>query len=131
MQYSKLTNNKFAEFFIFVFGCAGLALSINSIYSEQNHATEKVKEILIDSQSAIFRNVRAPQSYKKVVCGEVNAKNRMGGYTGFQKFISIDRTPTMIDENRDISASLDTNLTKSCVKLIYVVGNEKIPSYLN
>lgn len=45
-----------------------------------------------DGPSAIFRNVRAADVTLKSgqqirrVCGEVNGKNRMGGYVGFEMF---------------------------------------------
>lgn len=40
---------------------------------------------LVDPESAQFRDeIRIGKS---VLCGEVNAKNRMGGYTGFKKFV--------------------------------------------
>jgi hypothetical protein len=51
-----------------------------------------VKYSLIDPDSASFRNIRAADltladgtSYRRV-CGEVNSKNRMGGYAGFSTF---------------------------------------------
>lgn len=51
-----------------------------------------VKYSLIDPDSASFRNIRASDlsladgtSYRRV-CGEVNSKNRMGGYAGFSTF---------------------------------------------
>lgn len=45
-----------------------------------------------DPASAQFRNVRAVDvvlengSNERRVCGEVNGKNRLGGYTGFEMF---------------------------------------------
>lgn len=47
-----------------------------------------VKAELRDPASARFRNVRTMAS--GITCGEVNAKNAVGGYSGFQKFI-VDR----------------------------------------
>mgnify|MGYP007031189741 CR=1 FL=1 len=41
---------------------------------------EKVKEMAFDPTSTQFRN-------QKGNCGEVNGKNRYGGYTGFKKYI--------------------------------------------
>lgn len=45
---------------------------------------------LTDPDSAKFRNVIvvAKPGQAKAVCGEVNAKNRMGGYAGYKRFIS-------------------------------------------
>ena len=42
---------------------------------------------LRDPESAQFRNERLVAN-RSVVCGEFNAKNGMGGYTGFSRYIS-------------------------------------------
>jgi len=47
---------------------------------------EKIKGRLKDPTSAEFRNVFVSSSY--AVCGEVNAKNSFGGYSGYVRFIS-------------------------------------------
>jgi hypothetical protein len=47
-------------------------------------AKDTVKEKLVDPRSAEFKNVRATATGN--VCGEVNSKNRMGGYVGFKHF---------------------------------------------
>ena len=54
-------------------------------------AKTKVAERLIDPASAQFRSVavyvgRAGEHYG--LCGEVNARNRLGGYTGFVPFVA-------------------------------------------
>ena len=59
-----------------------------------NSKTEKlVKEQLRDPESAQFQNV-------KNGCGEVNAKNSYGGYTGFKKFYTKGNQ-VVIDSNDD------------------------------
>ncbi|RKG37351.1 hypothetical protein [Acinetobacter sp. WCHAc060007] len=55
-------------------------------------AAQKVKDNLLDSDSAKFRN-------QKGNCGEVNAKNRMGGYTGFARYIYLPDDKTVIIES--------------------------------
>lgn len=55
-------------------------------------AAQKVKENLIDSDSAKFRN-------QKGNCGEVNSKNRMGGYVGFSRYIYFPEDKTVIIES--------------------------------
>lgn len=43
-----------------------------------------------DPESARFRDVRAGRDDKSIfVCGLVNAKNGIGGYTGFTPFIGM------------------------------------------
>ena len=43
-----------------------------------------VTGVLLDPQSAQFRNEKIAGGF---YCGEVNSKNRMGGYAGFNRFI--------------------------------------------
>ena len=67
--------------------------SDDAAYSDtavQAAAMSRVKDKLVDPGSARFRNVEVvPQpSGTKAVCGEVNAKNRAGGYSGYEHFIS-------------------------------------------
>jgi hypothetical protein len=50
-------------------------------------AEEAVANQLVDPNSAEFRNVQVTDDDD--VCGEVNAKNRMGGYTGFSPFVTV------------------------------------------
>lgn len=57
-------------------------------------AKDAVRRVLVDPESAQFRDVR---QYSKpdspvLVCGKVNAKNRMGGYTGFHNFMLYGAT---------------------------------------
>lgn len=49
-----------------------------------------IKDVLIDSDSAKFRNVYyvIAGGRTSFACGEVNSKNRLGGYTGFKGFIT-------------------------------------------
>ncbi|WP_092313127.1 hypothetical protein [Brevundimonas viscosa] len=53
-------------------------------------AMSRVKDKLVDPGSARFRNVNVvlQPSGTKAVCGEVNAKSRAGGYSGYEHFIS-------------------------------------------
>ena len=52
-------------------------------------AQEAVEAKLKDPDSADFRDIKVHHvGTKTAVCGEVNAKNGFGGYTGFERFIS-------------------------------------------
>jgi hypothetical protein len=55
--------------------------------SPRAKARDVVKGQLFDPQSAEFRNERTTDMGN--VCGEVNAKNRMGGYVGFSRYIYL------------------------------------------
>lgn len=61
-----------------------------------------VKETLIDGESAQFSELK----YYKLTnhgCGNVNAKNKLGGYVGKKKFIvSLDQNLVTIDSDREI-----------------------------
>lgn len=53
-------------------------------------ARDQVSYVLNDPDSAQFRNIRgyafSGPGGGYVVCGEVNGRNRLGGYAGFQPF---------------------------------------------
>lgn len=53
-------------------------------------AQTAVKAMAVDPASVRFRNlsVHRQGSGMKAVCGEFNAKNRAGGYNGYERFIS-------------------------------------------
>jgi len=55
-------------------------------YRPKSIATDHVARELIDPDSAKFRDV---QIVGNAICGEVNAKNRQGGYTGFTSFVYL------------------------------------------
>lgn len=61
-------------------------------------AIEKVKNAILESMkdpnSAQFRRITTNGAG---VCGEVNAKNSMGGYVGFKKFINWDDNDEVTD----------------------------------
>lgn len=64
------------------------------------NAENKVKDRLIDPDSATFRN-------QKGNCGEVNAKNKMGGYTGYSRYIHDPKKDHTFVES-DASTSIIT-----------------------
>ena len=61
----------------------GYAL-FQSKFSMVAKAEDAVKHELIDGDSAKFRDVRTISDFE--VCGEVNSKNKLGGYVGFTPF---------------------------------------------
>ena len=58
----------------------------------------RVATTLNDPQSAQFRNIKLSAD-QKFLCGEINAKNRMGGYVGFRPFAVSDDFDYIADEN--------------------------------
>ncbi len=69
---------------------AALALTMGSCgeSAKIKTAKEAVTNLLKDPESAQWKNIRDGQGGS--VCGEVNAKNSLGGYTGFKKFLVMD-----------------------------------------
>lgn len=76
---------------------------------------DKVKADLNDPDSAQFRNVKVFGDWSRsevAVCGEVNAKNRMGGYVGYTSFIV---TPAGADiESDDVKSLYDKGTLQRC-----------------
>ena len=76
-----------------------LALSITQLLtgcgdSAEKRMKQKMESLLIDPASAEYRDVTVYTS--GYVCGLVNAKNRMGGYTGSQRFMYFDDTQSLV-----------------------------------
>lgn len=63
-----------------------LATSATLISGCSNPAEEAVRNQLIDPESAMFREIKACTGDSSITMGEVNGKNRMGAYTGFEPF---------------------------------------------
>lgn len=71
-----------------------------------------VTDELSDPDSAKFRRVfisefeegKGTATAVLSLCGEVNAKNRMGGYVGYRRFVADERV-AFIDENIDDSSA--------------------------
>ena len=72
---------------------------------------EKARRNLFDPEAARFRNIKGN-------CGEINAKNKMGGYTGYRRFIYNSETDTVsIEEDGDgfyTSKVMDILWQKKC-----------------
>lgn len=67
-----------------------LAIAIGGYWYTQvrpeNEAKDAVRQLLTDPASAQFRNVER-NAKTGLWCGEVNSKNKLGGYVGFSKFV--------------------------------------------
>ena len=80
---------------------------------------EGIKKRLKDPDSAKFRDVRFYSgSPVPVVCGQVNAKNALGGYSGFERFIASGENESIAFLASDIEAgdSIDNAWKKLCIK---------------
>ncbi|QHE86506.1 hypothetical protein [Hydrogenophaga sp. BPS33] len=57
--------------------------------SPDSEHREYVKLFLNDPESAQFRSVEQSRRRALAWCGEVNAKNRMGGLAGFTRYVLV------------------------------------------
>lgn len=83
---------------------AGMPSDVQMIAAAQS----AVKRQLVDDRSARFRDVTVETaSGTKVVCGQVNSRNRAGGFGGYQHFVSngLDQL-TFLEENRSDFAKI-------------------------
>ncbi|MBM3606618.1 MAG: hypothetical protein FJX25_18490 [Alphaproteobacteria bacterium] len=73
--------------------------------SQIEQARELFEERLLDYPSARFRNVTGND---RVICGFVNAKNRLGAYVGWEGFVIVqtDGTSTLRLNEADEPVSL-------------------------
>jgi len=69
-----------------VIGFTLVAIALSAC-SDSNVKSE-VKSVLIDPSSAEFRSITSFKNGN--YCGEVNSKNRMGGYVGYKAFSKVD-----------------------------------------
>ena len=76
-------------------GMAG-AYTWKTQFSHEAKIAKLVKAVLTDPESAQFKNISLNKE-SGVTCGEVNAKNKMGGYIGFTKFLSLPSGQVQLD----------------------------------
>ena len=75
-------------------------------YASVQIAEKNIKYLLKDAESAQFREVgviipaQLNTKTMGVVCGEVNAKNGFGGYTGYKKFVVLAGIPIVDSGDR-------------------------------
>lgn len=78
---------------------ATVILLMSGCSSKEDKGIETAKKVVMqrlkDPDSAKFQNIRVINSdtidkqSSFLICGEVNAKNSMGGYTGFTNFMTM------------------------------------------
>lgn len=85
-------------------------------------AQESIKYTLKDPNSAMFRDEAVfeahPKSGKRprVVCGQVNAKNSYGGYTGFTHYIYSENSNTSTIRDRKSDSLFDMMRESLCAE---------------
>lgn len=74
-----------------------------------------IKESARDPDSVRYRNVKIASNDGSLICGEVNSKNSMGGYTGFKRFVNFNTndSPFEIDDG---GKSFEWSWNRNCSK---------------
>lgn len=77
---------------------AVVGLIVASVFGWRAYLVHELRKPVLaqlsDPDSAIFRNEYLPYGWSEwrvagnILCGEINAKNKMGGYVGYRKFSS-------------------------------------------
>jgi hypothetical protein len=86
---------------VIVFACLGGGVWWWTVGKAYYDVTARVRSALIDPDSAEFRDVVVGRTS---ACGEVNSRNRMGGYTGFQKFYMGESGVNFVSDNPETRA---------------------------
>lgn len=99
------------------FVATAYVVELDEILAEE--AKEKIRAMLKDPDSAIFSDLIttiAPDNKNKLgICGNVNAKNSYGGYTGKTAFTVIEGEPHMWDKDLYLSGiDLNGSLKRQC-----------------
>lgn len=85
-------------------------------------AADRVSQRLKDPSSAQFRNLTYHNinGFAHVVCGEVNAKNAMGGYAGFRPFIVVQKRSGSNQSDFDPKADMrvDVSDERNCQEVV-------------
>jgi hypothetical protein len=63
------------------------ALAWWGLYMDKWLITRHIRDWANDPDSVVLRDLRQSKRDKEVWCGELNARNRMGGMAGFQRFV--------------------------------------------
>lgn len=85
---------------------AVLAVIFVGLFAYRSHLMNELRSEVLkqlnDPESAQFRNERYWSNWTRtggVLCGEVNAKNLMGGYTGYRTFVVFPGLATIYSES--------------------------------
>lgn len=92
---------------VLVFFAAGCDRIPSTEANLERQAREVLSDALFDADSAKLRYLRtAAARGENLICGEVNAKNRMGAFGGFHRFIvSPKERRSFIDPQADDNSS--------------------------
>ena len=141
---TKIAVTSTACMMVLIAGCTGKQEPEVKKETPEQKAIERTKEIvkngLSDPESAQFKSmgIKTKEGTNTIiaVCGEVNAKNKMGGYVGFTKFVMVkDRGLDIAPVNgrdqayrHDDQVFMGDNSSRSVEISLYCVDAKKIAS---
>ncbi len=94
LPHARVTIACVAAIFVSVTACHG-----SDDDGLKTQAMQRVSAVLKDPDSAKFQNLRVVTNSKgqQCVCGEVNARNSFGGYTGYKEFAFAGGVANILD----------------------------------
>ncbi|BAX62882.1 hypothetical protein BSFP_057500 [Burkholderia stabilis] len=101
--------------------------SLTACTKTEDHLREIVTQHsdLIDPGSAIFRHVTHRAYLWETWCGEINAKNKVGGYTGWERFmITVHKDGTVFFNLDPTEVPADANEVRRKVLEMVAKDNE-------
>lgn len=88
-------------------GLAAVGILVAAVFAYRAYLINQLQDLvaaeLSDPASAQFRNIRLFSDWTpsgSAMCGEVNAKNQMGGYVGFRNFVAMQGYVNLNDDFR-------------------------------
>lgn len=105
-----------------VIGGLALALLVAGVAGYRQYIVSNLQERVLarlnDPDSAKFRNIRLFSDWTPAnssLCGEVNARNRLGGYVGYREFFLMGDTGyVFIDDDPGFESSFTTTRKSYC-----------------
>lgn len=106
------------------FAVAFFAISRTGNGALETQAKAVLAKVLFDPYSAVYDGVRIINDGRDhLVCGTVNAKNRLGGYVGAKPFLYNVRSGAACLVNNHRDAFICGDILKSCFPQMRVPSN--------
>jgi hypothetical protein len=94
------------------------------VHKPEMDAKEAVKRLLRDPDSAQFEKLTRNES-SKVWCGTVNAKNRMGGYEGYIRFMVAPDGSATLEPAKTTPSNQAADLLNQADRIIEFIAAAK------
>jgi len=96
-----------------------LAVAVAGVYGWRQYLISDAHKLLLsdlaDPDAALFRNVSYVGEWngRGVVCGEVNTKNRLGGYVGYRRYFVWRPYKDVVRGHYQIEKDMNQNYIKN------------------